>query len=126
MTKLYCDTHVLVWLYSKALDQFSRHAIKVIETHELLVSPMVCLELDYLREVKKISVQGRKIIEELSSSIGLKICEASFNDVIAVASDLSWTRDPFDRLIVAQAKLQKAPLLTRDQTIRDIYSRAIW
>jgi PIN domain nuclease of toxin-antitoxin system len=126
MAKLYCDTHVVVWLYSKALDQFTPRGIKMMEGHDLVISPMVCLELDYLREIKKITVQGQKIIEELSGKIGLQVCDASFSGVITVASELSWTRDPFDRIIVAQAKLQKAHLLTRDQAIRDIYSRATW
>jgi PIN domain nuclease of toxin-antitoxin system len=38
----------------------------------------------------------------------------------------SWTRDPFDRIIVSQAALRNAPLVTRDQVIRDHYSQAVW
>lgn len=38
----------------------------------------------------------------------------------------SWTRDPFDRLIVANAKAAGAPLITKDERIRKHYRRAIW
>jgi PIN domain nuclease of toxin-antitoxin system len=31
---------------------------------------------------------------------------------------MSWTRDPFDRVISAHARADGVPLLTRDETIR--------
>ncbi|MCF7950382.1 MAG: hypothetical protein K9L57_01970 [Spirochaetaceae bacterium] len=37
-----------------------------------------------------------------------------------------WTRDPFDRLITAQADIQAASLLTKDGTIRTHYPKAVW
>ncbi|MEI9811179.1 MAG: hypothetical protein WDO18_00250 [Acidobacteriota bacterium] len=36
-----------------------------------------------------------------------------------------WTRDPFDRMIVAQARLAKAHLITRDTIIQTHYPKAI-
>jgi PIN domain nuclease of toxin-antitoxin system len=42
------------------------------------------------------------------------------------ALPLSWTRDPFDRLIVAQAAVRDAPLLTKDRAIRRRYRAAVW
>jgi PIN domain nuclease of toxin-antitoxin system len=37
-----------------------------------------------------------------------------------------WVRDPFDRLIVANAKAAGAPLVTRDERIHKHYSSALW
>jgi PIN domain nuclease of toxin-antitoxin system len=37
-----------------------------------------------------------------------------------------WTRDPFDRLIVAQAAIESVRLLTKDRTIRRNFAGAIW
>ena len=37
-----------------------------------------------------------------------------------------WIRDPFDRLIVAHAAANDAPLITRDEKIRRHYKRAVW
>ncbi len=37
-----------------------------------------------------------------------------------------WTRDPFDRLIVANAKAANASLVTKDERILKNYSRAVW
>jgi PIN domain nuclease of toxin-antitoxin system len=38
----------------------------------------------------------------------------------------TWGRDPFDRLIVAQAKVNEVVLVTKDETIRSNYGLAVW
>jgi PIN domain nuclease of toxin-antitoxin system len=38
----------------------------------------------------------------------------------------SWTRDPFDRLIVGQASANGAVLVTKDAGIRQNYKQSIW
>ena len=42
------------------------------------------------------------------------------------ALGIDWTRDTFDRLIVAEAQHADAALVTKDIRIRDNYERAIW
>ena len=37
-----------------------------------------------------------------------------------------WTRDPFDRVIVAQAAARDADLLSRDELIGQYYPRVVW
>lgn len=41
------DTHVVVWLHTNALSEFSARAVREIELNDLAVSPMVELELGY-------------------------------------------------------------------------------
>ena len=53
-------------------------------------------------------------------------CSMPFRDVAMEALQEKWTRDPFDRLIVANAKAAGAPLVTKDEHIRKHYRRAIW
>jgi PIN domain nuclease of toxin-antitoxin system len=43
-----------------------------------------------------------------------------------VVHSFQWTRDPFDRLITAQAASYNQVLLTKDETIRKHYANAIW
>jgi PIN domain nuclease of toxin-antitoxin system len=38
---------------------------------------------------------------------------------------MKWTRDPFDRIIAAQAAVDATPLLTRDRIILSNYPHAI-
>ena len=49
-----------------------------------------------------------------------------FATLCAAAVDLTWTRDPFDRLQAAHAHSASLPLLTRDARIREHLPLAIW
>jgi len=91
-----------------------------------LVSPAVVLELQLLHEIKRLRAVAFKVIERLSSEIGLVVCRLPFTSVLEHAVKQSWTRDPFDRLIVAQASANDAALVTKDGGIRDNYRRSIW
>ncbi|WP_199317478.1 hypothetical protein [Planktothricoides raciborskii] len=46
--------------------------------------------------------------------------------MIGHSLDLDWTRDPFDRLIVAHAAVNNNILLTKDRIILANYAQAQW
>lgn len=123
---IYLDTHVVVWLYSGHIDKLTPRVVNAIENEELLVSPMVSLELQYLFETKRIAQQADKIIAEMVKKTGLSICDQSFDEIIGVANRFHWTRDPFDRIITASASLQKRSLVTKDSSILSHYKWAFW
>lgn len=123
----YLDTHVVAWLYAGRVDLLTPRAAGIIEEEdEIHISPAVVLELEYLREIGRLTVGGNAVAQSLSAQIGLLVHDLPFAGVIESALDLDWTRDPFDRMIVAQATLTKGRLLTKDRTIRRHYSRAVW
>ena len=67
------------------------------------------------------------IIKKLQLEIGLTVCQKPFLDVVEKAGAEKWTRDPFDRLIVAHAMMNGvAPLITADEKIRANYPNAVW
>ena len=123
---VYLDTHVVVWLYAGAVELLSDRAREVIEGADLLVSPMVPLELEYLFEAGRTTEHGEAIVDYLERTMGLDICDASFRHVARLAATLRWTRDPFDRIIVAHAMSRESLLLTKDRSIRESYTRAVW
>lgn len=123
---IHLDTHVVAWLFARDLDQMSPLALERLETDELVTSPMVELELQYLFEVKRIAYTGRDIVDDLAERVGLTRSATPWARVVGRASTLDWTRDPFDRLITANALMDGAQLLTRDRVIRDHCPSAIW
>jgi PIN domain nuclease of toxin-antitoxin system len=123
---IYLDTHVVIWLYEGLLDRFSDFAKQQIEENNVIISPMVQLELQYLFEIKRIKCASRIIIHELENKIGLEISQEPLQNIIQAALPFHWTRDPFDRLIVATAQISKAMLLTKDKMISSYYKHAIW
>ncbi|WP_446745664.1 type II toxin-antitoxin system VapC family toxin [Silvibacterium acidisoli] len=123
----YLDTHVVVWLAQGDPSRISAKAKAPLEAADLMISPMVLLELEYLREVNRIAFSSREIFLKVEHEFGLRLCDLPFHRVAEIALDEKWTRDPFDRTIVAQAKANGlAPLLSADSDIRDHYPRVIW
>lgn len=124
---IYLDTHVAAWLYAGRVDLLTPRAAKLINAEkELVISPAVVLELEYLREIGRLTVGGNTIAQSLSAQIGTRVHDLPFATVIESALDLDWTRDPFDRMIVGQASITKSRLLTKDRTIRRHYRQATW
>ena len=117
----------MVWLCQKQLDKLTRKAIVAIEESEVLISPMVLLELEYLYETKKIVQPPQALLNQLESQIGMRLCNHPFPSIVQTALLETWTRDPFDRVIVAHAKSNGyAPLITSDSEIRRHYNRTTW
>ena len=123
---IFLDTHVLIWLYAGKLKLFSNLALREIRKSNLWFSPVVKLELRYLYEIGKISEKPDKIVNALKQEIGLKEANDDFAAVVNEAINQGWTRDPFDRIISAQAKIRNVKLLTKDQTILSNCNFAFW
>jgi PIN domain nuclease of toxin-antitoxin system len=123
---IFLDTHVVVWLYVGNLGLFPGAVRQDLEESELLISPIVALELKYLHEIDRITIGSNVVVDELQRTIGLQISDTPFAQVVSRALLNTWTRDPFDRIITAHAALGEHRLLTKDQTIRAHYSRAYW
>lgn len=123
---MFLDTHVVVWLYAGELERIAPFARQRIEEQDLLISPMVILELQFLKEIGRLTVESHTMVSALTKTLGLQVCELSFNQVILEALIQDWTRDPFDRMIVAHAAARNLPLLTKDDTILAHYRKAFW
>lgn len=124
---IYLDTHVVVWLYAEGAAALPEMAVQMLEeASEIRISPMVRLELQYLYEIGRVNQPALIVLDALESSLGLSVCHSPFSAIVREAEAHSWTRDPFDRIIVAHAALHDAQLLTKDETIRANYAKAVW
>lgn len=123
----YLDTHVAVWLYAGLTERLSKEAVRKIEERELLLSPMVVLEFQYLYERNRIAIEAEAVFEYLNSTFEIGLCGFPFAAVARTAAANSWTSDPFDRIIVGQAQANRnALLITADHQIRRHYTGAVW
>lgn len=123
----YLDTNVTIWLAEGSRQRISPAASHHIENTDLLVSPMVLLELEYLREIQRILLPARDLLTKLAYELGVRVCDFDFPTIIEAGLDEKWTLDPFDRIIVAQAKSNGfAWLISADAEIQSHYPRTIW
>lgn len=124
---LHLDTHAALWVYTGEIKKFSQPTFKLMnQSDDLYISPAVLLELSFLYEIHRIKTTEDKIFKALQNEFQIKISPLDSAELFKKACDLSWTRDPFDRLIVASAAVCKAHLITKDRHIHDNYSQCLW
>jgi PIN domain nuclease of toxin-antitoxin system len=120
------DTHVVVWLYADPQGLVPVRVQERLNNEQLALSPFVRLELQYLYELGRVGVPAQIIVDDLVPNLELSSTDPPSGLVCQVATTLSWTRDPFDRLISAQAVATGVTLVTKDLSIRRNLPLAWW
>lgn len=94
---------------------------------ELCLSPLVLVEIEILIEIGRVKLPNADLLlADLQDRLDLSLSDASMAAISKSACGFAWTRDPFDRLIVANAMADGAQLITADQMILRHFDRAVW
>lgn len=110
------DTHFLIWivLESKRLANFSW----LDRYRPWGVSPVSFLEIQFLAEVGRLSVTNPQFINTVSNDRRFIVDDLSLDALVSHSLELDWTRDPFDRLLVAHSLARRVAFCTTDRLIR--------
>lgn len=129
MTLYLLDTHALFFWVTK--EVISIEFIELMDAQNqkgnLLVSSVSFWELALLSQAKRISIPHiqewkRDVIEQS----GVKMIDPTADEMIESVLLPRHHKDPFDRLLVAQAQHHKAALITRDELIKKYRVKAFW
>jgi PIN domain nuclease of toxin-antitoxin system len=106
------DTHAVIWL-----DQSHSRARPLSRTRTpLSISPATLLELQFLSEAGRIRFKNNDV-QAIAVDDRWTVDEPPAAAWFAVALDIGWTRDPFDRLIAAHAEFRGWRLATADAVL---------
>jgi len=106
------DTHALIWL-----EQGHRRTRTLQRSgRRLYVSPATLLELQFLLEIGRIRLRGATL-ESVAADDRWNLDDPPAASWFMQAVDVSWTHDPFDRLLVAHARLRGWRLATADANL---------
>jgi PIN domain nuclease of toxin-antitoxin system len=123
----YLDTQVVVWISAGRMKKLTREALRTIESSDLLISPIILVELGYLFEINRLVKSPLAILDQLQKQLGLKVRDHPFPAIANAALFETWTRDLFDRMIVAHARSDGySELVSSDAKIQQNYSKTIW
>lgn len=114
------DTHAILWL----LGGHRRTEGLIASSQALLVSPVSLLEIRFLIEAGKVRIAEGDWEERLTRDRRFRIDNCRIGDIVAGASELGFTRDPFDRLIAGQALARGYRLATADDRLLEHLPRA--
>lgn len=127
--KLLIDSHVLLW-WGDASGQMSSHAASLLKNPkaEVLFSSASAWELAIKESTGKFRLVKpiEQFVAEQVAINDIHVLPVNLSHAFAVAR-LPWHhRDPFDRLLIAQAQVENAKIVTADSLIRKYDVETIW
>ncbi len=127
--KYLLDTHTLLWWLTND-PQLSHQAKALIadEGNTILVSAASAWEIATKHRLGKLSVASEAIrrFNELIEADGFEHLHVTYLHALHAGAYPLEHRDPFDRMLAAQSKLESAPLISRDPAFAFFGTRVLW
>jgi PIN domain nuclease of toxin-antitoxin system len=117
--KLLLDTHVFLWVQTSP-ERLGEHVGLVTDaSNELVVSAASSWEIAIKHEIGRLRLpeEPDQYVPNRIRMIGARALPVEHSHALAVATLPALHRDPFDRLLVAQAKLEGMTILTADEAV---------
>jgi PIN domain nuclease of toxin-antitoxin system len=123
--KLLLDTHAALWWLTDE-EGFGETAAEQLTdpTNQVLLSAVVVWEVAIKRSIGKLDAPDD--FAGTLTDLGATALPIGLDHAEAVAN-LPWHhRDPFDRLLVAQAVIERASVVSRDEVFGDYGVPVVW
>lgn len=115
MSRILLDTHLLLWAVSEP-KKLSAHARRRIDEAEVFVSAASIWEVSIKAALGKLTADPARLLAEIEPA-GFRLLPVTGQHATAVALLPPLHNDPFDRMLVAQAKTEPLILLTNDAAV---------
>ena len=127
--RLLLDTHALLWwLADPAQLSAKSHAAIAEPEHQVLVSGASAWELATKVRLGKLEI-AQKLLSELPdvlASQGFELLPIQFSHGLRAGGYPQAHRDPFDRLLAAQAELEGVTLVSLDPALQAFPCHLLW
>ena len=121
--RLLLDTHALLWyLYDDAKLSVDARSLISEPANSLLISPASYWELAIKVSLRKVALKLPviELVREATTDLGATILPIEPRHMAPLDSMPFHHRDPFDRLLIAQAMVEGVPLVSAD-AVFDLY-----
>jgi PIN domain nuclease of toxin-antitoxin system len=127
--RLLLDTHVFIWMDS-APQVLSPGVAALLQdpTNLLFVSIISIWEMQIKHQIGKLTLNGslREILDEQQRVNRIGLLPLTLEHVMALDHLPFHHKDPFDRLLIAQAGLETLKIVTHDQQFKSYDVSVIW
>ncbi len=127
--QLLLDTNVLIWTLSES-DRISAQAKRAMSrsASHLFVSVISVWEMILKHQAGKLDLQApmEDVINQILYQSQWQILPVRTGHMVPLLSLPMIHKDPFDRMLIAQARLEGMALVTSDKTIAEYNLKIIW
>lgn len=128
VTQVLIDTHTLVW-WLEGREKLSLNARKIIEDSETAVLVSAASAWELAIKVRLGKFRWPELIHGLDREIqeeGFVELPVSIEHALRAGSLTGSHRDPFDRMLIAQAQSENVPVVSADRCFDDYGVRRLW
>ncbi len=121
------DTHILLWMLSSP-DKLSKKVVSLLESENSIYVSIVSLwEIAIKQNLNKLDLPFLPSkLAQICNERNIKIIPITPEHLDELKSLPFIHNDPFDRLLIAQAKNSNATLITRDSFIPQYDIKTLW
>jgi len=123
------DTHAFLWMAADP-DQLSRRVRKIVrnKNNRLYLSAASGWEIALLEKLNRIKLpdEPQRFIPEAIQRLSVLPIPISFSTAITAAMLPLIHRDPFDRIIIAEAEKGKLIVITKDKKFVEYGIQSLW
>jgi PIN domain nuclease of toxin-antitoxin system len=127
--RILIDTHTFLW-WNEAGPELSRRASALLadSRNTLLLSVVSAWEIVVKVQAKKLRLPEPPTVyvPTRTAHYGIEILPVTLAHTLAVEALPPHHRDPFDRLLIAQAQVEGLPILTIDEEIQRYAVKTVW
>jgi PIN domain nuclease of toxin-antitoxin system len=127
--KLLLETHAFIW-WDSNLEQLSNTALNFLAdaANELLLSVASVWEIQVKRQLGKLSLQSSlaEILTAQQTTNALSVLSINAEHVLTLDQLPAIHKDPFDRILIAQAIYEDAVLVSADSMFASYPVQTIW
>ena len=127
--KLLLDTHAFIWWDSNP-DKLSPRALTLCQDRRntLIVSVASLWEMQIKAQLGKLklNIPMAELIEKQKETNAIKVLTISLEHILELGNLPTIHNDPFDRLLIAQARVEDAMIVSTDSILAQYPVTVVW
>ena len=123
--KVLLDTHALLWWLADD-ERLSQGARQTILDSDVVVSVVSLWEIEIKRARRRVEADTAEVLDRVMRVHGFGLIDVRPSHILALAELPLLHSDPFDRMLVAQARREGAGLVSRDSSLSSYDIEVYW
>ena len=127
--KLLLDTHTFIW-WDTDPAQLSQQVLDLChdQTNTLILSVVTVWEIQIKSQLGKLALDLplAELVQSQQDANGIQLLPVNLAHVLALDTLPRHHKDPFDRLLIAQANIEGAMLLSKDPAFAAYSVQVVW